>query len=337
MKQNRHILLFEKFLRNEASKDEIQELIVWLKDSPSSDEWLDEEWENTSSDMDEQLQKALYAKIEAQTTAQTPQRKSVKLTFPRVARWAAIFLMPIISGISVYLISEKRLVPEGDLKILVDKGQKVSAILPDGSKVWVNSASRLSYGNHYNEKDRILELEGEAYFEVKPDKKRPFIVRTKNFSVKALGTSFNVKSYNNETIQSALLVKGRVEVSTPFAATILNPNERIILNTKSKTMVKEVATDVNSTTCWMKNELSFDGETLESIVSTLERRYNVEIEFASESLKKYHFTGTIGNTNLQSILQILSFTSPITYEMNGTTIVLKEDKHEKIYFEKATK
>ncbi len=88
---------------------------------------------------------------------------------------------------------------------------------------------------------------------------------------------------------------------------------------------------------WKYNELTFNGETFESIAHTLERYYNTRIIFESESLKKYRFTGTPGNTSLESILQILSLTSPLTYEVKDSVIVLRENMKEKAYYEKALK
>lgn len=342
MEKNIYMLLFEKFLKREATNEEIQILIEWLKAGNSSDEWLNDSWNGSDMNMDVKLQKAIYAKIRTEIATDEPNITkrvfhSKPSLFNRMAKWAAIFLMPLVSGVSVYFFMQPKPVEKGNLEILVEKGQKAAAVLPDGSKVWVNSDSKLCYGGHFNEKDRVLELNGEAYFEVKPDKTRPFIVKTKNFSVKALGTAFNVKSYDGDIQQSALLVKGKVEVSTPNASTILNPKERLLMDVGSKSIKKEVVGDVSTYTCWRENEISFDAETFDNIAATLERRYNVHIDFASNSLKKYRFTGTVGNTNLQSMLQILSLTSPLVYEVRGTSILLKENLKEKAYFEKAIK
>lgn len=172
-----------------------------------------------------------------------------------------------------------------DMIVSVEKGQKANVVLPDGSKVWVNSDSRLIYGSRFTSKERILELEGEAYFEVAPDKDRPFIVETNDLAVRALGTSFNVKSYEEEKDISTVLMTGKVEVSSSYDRLVLNPNERIVFDKQTGHMEKSSVENAEEYINWKFNELTFKGETFENIVHTLERYYNTRIVFESESLK----------------------------------------------------
>ena len=107
-------------------------------------------------------------------------------------QWAAIFLLPVLSAFTVYYFTQR---PQRNLQptvITAQKGEKAEVVLPDGSNVWINSGSTRTYDRHFNGKERSVYLQGEAYFEVTENKKRPFIVHTKHITVQALGTSFNV-------------------------------------------------------------------------------------------------------------------------------------------------
>lgn len=341
MEKTDYIQLFDKFLQKQATQEEVQTLIQWLKSEGSFQDWAEEEWDMASSTMDARLQQKLLGQIKEKIGREKVEELSAKENKQRslyswVTRVAAVAILLLLTGLSVYYYAMNQLVME-DMIVSVEKGQKANVVLPDGSKVWVNSDSKLSYGSRFNQKERVLSLEGEAYFEVTPDKDRPFIVETKEMAVRALGTSFNVKSYEEEKDASTVLRTGKVEVTTDSDCLVLNPNERIVFNKQTRHMEKSGVDNAVDYINWKYNELTFNGETFESIAHTLERYYNTRIVFESESLKKYRFTGTPGNTSLESILQILSLTSPLTYEVKDSVIVLRENMKEKAYYEKALK
>lgn len=340
MEKQDYIQLFDKFLLKQASPEEVQILIQWLKSEGSFQDWMDEEWDAASSGMDTDLQQKLLGQIKKKISLETQQaplkRNKYRTIYLWTARIASVVILLLLTGISVYRYAMEQQKMQ-DMIVSVEKGQKANVVLPDGSKVWVNSDSRLIYGSRFTSKERILELEGEAYFEVAPDKDRPFIVETKNISVKALGTSFDVKSYKEDNWVSAVLMTGKVEVWSENEKLILEPNQRILFDKSTGKMEKSRVTDATDFSGWMYNTLSFEAETFENIVQTLQRLYNTKIVFESESLKKYRFTGSPGNTSLESILQILSLTSPLSYEVKDSVIVLRENKKEKAWYEKALK
>lgn len=340
MEKTDYIKLFDKFLLKQASAEEIQQLIQWLKSDGSFQDWTNEEWDAASSEMDTKLQRKLLGqikdKINQDHTIQLPVKSKSHRLYLWAGRVASIVLLVLLTGISVYYYSTGRQDLQ-DMIVSVEKGQKANVVLPDGSKVWVNSDSKLSYGSRFNQKERVLSLEGEAYFEVAPDKDRPFIVETNEMAVRALGTSFNVKSYEDENSASTVLRTGRVEVTTNSDCLILNPNEKIVFNKQTGHVQKSSIDNAVDYINWKYNELTFNGETFENIAYTLERYYNTRIIFESESLKKYRFTGTPGNTSLESILQILSLTSPLSYEVKDSVIILRENMKQKAYYEKALK
>ena len=341
MEKTDYIQLFDKFLLKQASAEEIQVLIQWLKSEGSFQDWADEEWNAAASEMDTKLQRQLFGQIKEKISQIDRTCLPEKENRPRKfylwsARVASVILLLLMTGLSVHYYTMSQMIMP-DMIVSVEKGQKANVVLPDGSKVWVNSDSQLSYGSRFNQKERVLSLEGGAYFEVTPDKDRPFIVETDELAVRALGTSFNVKSYEEEKDASTVLMTGKVEVTSDYDRLVLNPNERIVFNKQTGHMEKSTVENTGDYINWKYNALTFNGETFENIVHTLERYYNTRIVFESETLKKYRFTGTPGNTSLESILQILSLTSPLSYEVRDSMIILRENVKQKAYYEKALK
>lgn len=337
MKNNHYILLFDKFLQKQATSQEVRQLIGWLKNEATFGTWADAEWEAASSEINPELRRQLFRQIQAKIQPQPQTAPAPRRRFPvGLMRAAATLLLMLATGLSIYLYTVRQLTMP-DMIVAVEKGQKATVTLPDGSKVWVNSDSRLTYGSRFNAKERILQLEGEAYFEVTPDKDRPFIVETNHLSVEALGTSFDVKSYEEEDHISTVLMTGKVKVESQKDCMLLEPNEKITFNKTTGSMRKSTLEDAVGYADWKFNLLSFQAETFEQIVHTLQRYYNTRIVFESESLKKYRFTGSIGNTSLESVLQILSLTSPLTYEVRDSVILLRENVKQKAYYENALK
>jgi len=341
MEKTYYIQLFEKFLQKQASPDEVKILIEWLKKEKLFQDWLDEEWNMASPQMDMALQRKLLMQIKEEIgqehEVQLPAGKNkIHKFFSYTLRIASIIILMLITGFGVYNYTRNELIMP-DMIVSVEKGQKANITLPDGSQVWVNSDSRLSYGSRFNRKERVLSLKGEAYFEVARDEKRPFIVETNDLAVRALGTSFNVKSYEEENHVSTILMTGKVEVSTKEDRVILDPSERVIYDKQTGLMTKTSVENAHNFVNWKFNTLTFNGETFENIVYTLERYYNTRIVFESESLKKYRFTGTPGNTSLESILHIFSLTSPLSYQVKDSVIILRENMEQKAYYEKALK
>lgn len=337
MRNSDYIHLFDKFLQKQATPEEVRQLIEWLKKDAAFSSWADAEWETASSEMNPELRQRLFRqiqeKIQPGAKAVPMRRRTVYAGFRQIA---ATLLLMLATGLGIYFYTVRQLAMP-DMVVAVEKGQKASVTLPDGSRVWVNSDSRLTYGSRFNAKERILQLEGEAYFEVTPDKDRPFIVETNRLSVQALGTSFDVKNYEEEDQISTVLMTGKVKVESEKDCIFLEPNEKVTFNKTTGSMRKSTIEDAGGYADWKFNLLSFRAETFERIVHTLERHYNTRIVFESESLKKYRFTGSIGNTSLESVLQILSLTSPLAYEVKDSLIVLRENIKQKAYYENALK
>lgn len=195
--------------------------------------------------------------------------------------------------------------------------------LADGSKVWMGACSRLKYPVSFSGKTREVYLEGEAFFDVAKDPERPFIVKTKDFSVKALGTSFNVMNYPDDDFSHTTLKTGKVEVDAGIQKVILMPGTQMFYENEY-IEVKEV--DVDVYTAWMGDVFKFDKENIDVILRKLARWYDVHIFYTSESLKNYHFKGTLPKyTDIQDVLGLLEQTTDIKFEIKGNTVIVKKD------------
>ena len=223
-------------------------------------------------------------------------------------------------------MSNDKVVAGPPLIVAVERGQKANITLPDGSKAWLNSQSKLTYSADYNVENRKLQLDGEAYFEVAHNPEKPFIVESNDIEIVALGTAFGVKAYNEDNIISSILMHGKVRVTTPDGASILLPNERIIYDKTARKKSQSKVANATDFTGWIHNELRFENESLEEIAKNIQRIYNIEIIFASEKLKNQHYTGTVNNNSLENVLNIITLTSPVSFEIDGQKVTFYENK-----------
>ena len=206
--------------------------------------------------------------------------------------------------------------------IIVPRGGEYSLALADGTRIKINSDSKLTFPHRFMGEERRVRLEGEALFDVVKDKEHPFIVKTDDMEVEALGTTFNVKAYEDDARIIATLFSGSVRVSAGRYNVILSPDEGAIWRRKSGKLAVRKLDNSNYAKMWRDNELVFSGETLEEIAVILNRMYNVQIVFKSDEIKKFRFTGVICNNSLDNIIELISLTSPITYKTVGDTIEL---------------
>lgn len=210
-------------------------------------------------------------------------------------------------------------------KVLVDKGQRASILLPDGTRVWLNSHTELTYNGDYGKKNREVVLSGEGYFEVAKDSVSPFIVKAGEMKIEALGTAFNVKAYAEDRESTATLFEGKVRTSVGENEVLLKPNESVCVNKVSRKMAVS-AEFADYARMWKDNELVFRGETMEEVAVMLDRLYNVKVQFASERVKHYRFSGVIKNNSLENVVELISLTAPIVYRKVSGNVVIDERK-----------
>ena len=202
-------------------------------------------------------------------------------------------------------------------EVICPAGQIAELVLSDGTKVWLNAESRISYPSHFETKQRSVQLTGEAFFEVKKDAGKPFSVKTQSMNIKVLGTSFNVNAYEKDQIERITLVEGKVELQNKSGARITEmfPGQLATYDRKNR-KIRFSEVDTRFFSSWKEGKMTFFNEPLEMIVIKLERWYNVKFTFASEEIKSFRFSGTILKYKpIDQVLQIVKLSSPIDYEI----------------------
>ncbi|WP_343744420.1 FecR domain-containing protein [Chitinophaga sp.] len=227
-------------------------------------------------------------------------------------------------------------VPSGEV-LATAKGIRSQLMLPDGSHVWLNAGSKLNYPKSFVAgQPRIVELEGEAFFDVATNANWPFQVKTKAFTILVLGTSFNVRAYPEEDSAVTSLVNGSVEVQLDKDGkqkVMLHPNEKLTvpsnlltsqINTAAteeskptiriyKQQLTQVHDSLVSETAWVKNKLAFKHLELDKVTALLEQWYGVEIGFHDQQKKQLYFTGVFETNSLDAVLEALTSTGSFTY------------------------
>lgn len=200
------------------------------------------------------------------------------------------------------------------------RGETYQINLPDGSQVWLNAASSITYASNFsNQKVRKVIFEGEGYFEVKKDKSRPFIVESSGQQIEVLGTHFNLNTYPEEHEKKTTLLEGRVAVKLPgiSQSTILNPGEQSV-NSDNRILTREV--DVEDVVAWKDGEFVFNGDDFRSMMLAIGRWYNVEISFdymPKDAAVEMHFSK---NRDLKEVLKRMESVGNIKFKIQGRRI-----------------
>ena len=198
-------------------------------------------------------------------------------------------------------------------------------VLSDGTKVWINSESELKYPVHFNQKQRVVELTGEAFFKVKSDPDKPFIVKTNGVYTKVLGTEFNVSSYPNEEL-NITLVEGSIALNQDNSdeSILLKPGE----NANQKIGEKDITVskvDVNKYIAWRNGYFYFQKERLEDILLKLERWYDFKVFYQNQGVKDYRFKMRADrDQEFKDIVSRLEQTGRISMEINGNIIIVSD-------------
>ena len=368
-------VLLSKKLSNEASSEELQELQSILLSNPDlhhKAEMHTEMWEqgsinNIAGSEAAYMRHMMKHKDEFFVEENSEVANSDDTIFEakrgffhtlflnkRLTVFSLLTFLILTTG-TIYLFSQKRgtklPTDQGISSIVTKNGNRSKVVLPDGSQVWLNAGSNLDYNNStFNNELREVSLDGEAYFDVTKNPDKPFIIHTKKMDIKVLGTVFNVRSYNNEKITEAALIKGSIEVTLKDRKDqkiILKPNEKIsIANEDSKAELKQnkiILPKTNTTPvpqivvkelkpnptyniigeiAWTQNKLYFEDESLEDIGLRMERWFGKKVTIANESLKNVHYTGNFENETLEEVLLYLKLSRTFNFRLGNDNVVI---------------
>ncbi len=204
--------------------------------------------------------------------------------------------------------------------LVTPKSKVFSIVLADGTKVWLNASSAIKYPTQFTSDVRNVYLTGEAFFEVAKDASKPFIVSTKNMSVEALGTAFNVMAYPDDEVTEATLVKGGVAVKTSKNELILEPGNQARFNKITENLQKRLI-NVELFTSWKDGKYIFEYENLETVLTKISRWYDVDVSYLQKDVKKIHFSGTLFKySDIKQTLHIIELATNAKIDLVNNSI-----------------
>ncbi|MCY4779622.1 FecR family protein [Sphingobacterium sp. UT-1RO-CII-1] len=199
------------------------------------------------------------------------------------------------------------------------RGGQYMVNLPDGSKVWLNAESSLSFPNTFNPNERRVTLNGEAYFDIAKNKKAPFIVSVDDMQIEVLGTKFNVDAYKDSPRISTTLVEGSVKVSQGMQNIVLEPNQQSSWDKRSKKFsIQDI--DTKLSTAWKNGYFIFENTNIKTIMSQLSRWYDIEVEYLGDISKKEYTGSILKRSTIQEVLNMLELTGTIEFKITGRRV-----------------
>lgn len=206
--------------------------------------------------------------------------------------------------------------------ISTPKGGHYQVVLSDGSKVWLNAASSLRFPLSFTASTRTVSISGEAYFEIAPDVKQPFIVKSGNTNVEVLGTHFNINAYSDRKNIRTTLVEGSVRIIEGNKSIVLKPGEQAISDQQTKE-IKVRAVNVGAVLAWKNGLFYFDNTNIKEIMNEISRWYNINVVYTAKDLSNKDYNGTISRySNIDSVLERLSLTGTVRFKIEGRTVVV---------------
>lgn len=293
--------LLMKYIKGETTPEEREKVVRWLDEDP--------EHIHQYHSLRKLYDISLWSPIEEsqQEEKQTRTLKPVWIEFLKVA---AVILITFLGTKAFFDWKED---PVKMQTVIVPAGQRAELLLADGTKVWLNSRSKLKFPDRFQKDARNVELDGEGYFEVTHKEEAPFTVHTSRYDVKVLGTEFNVKAYNSKNQFEASLLKGSVEVSNMNKSQVvrLRPDEQVISD--GSQLIRSVILDKNYFR-WKEGLLCLDDESIGGLIDKLELYYDVKIIVQQASLMKYHYSGKFRiSDGVEHVLKVLQLKHKFTY------------------------
>lgn len=226
-----------------------------------------------------------------------------------------------------------------DYTLKVPFGKKLAIVLSDGTKVYLNSGSSLQYSSTFNNsKQRGVTLNGEAYFDVVKDKKKPFVVKTSSMFIRVLGTKFSVSAYKEDKVNAVLLEQGSLAVNKSPGFSEVSKDKTLILSPGERVMFKKTEKDeknnffkekvslskVYDAISWKNKEIAFEDDSFATIIKRIERHFNVKIVCKNDKINNVKFTGKFNKQNVFDFLNAFKVHTPFEYYVKDNTIIIKK-------------
>ncbi|MFR9513374.1 MAG: FecR family protein [Rikenellaceae bacterium] len=311
--ESRSKKILKYILESDLITTDMKRWLTSSKDAEVKDMLLREYWDEAPNQIATDRRGRILKKLHDAIT-----REKRRATFGLFGRIAATILIGGLVFSGGYLSSRLTQNNDKTFHLITSQSSKGEFTLPDGTTVWLNSDSHLTYNSTFGQDNRSVSLEGEAYFDVTKDKDNPFRVTLNDIDVVVLGTQFNSRSYSDEDFTEVVLVEGSVQVQIDNENLVtLKPNDKFTLNRTTNSSETE-QTNAHNYTTWFNKSLLFESCSLEDILLQIERWYNVDIEVApgvdltrQMSLKIYH--EPVGD-----ILRVISTINNLKYYYNNS-------------------
>jgi len=238
----------------------------------------------------------------------------------KMLRYVAFFILLMAMPVVFFFGKKQGFSSDSFTTISCAPGDKTTVVLPDSSKVYLNSGSKLIFNNNFNEGERQVFLNGEAFFSVTKDKSSPFIVKAGEIEVEVMGTEFNLKAYPEENKISATLVEGSLRVSSKNRSAVIKPNQKLVYEKDSQSMKIQLLADTTPETEWKEGRLVFRNESLADLELKLERWFDVDIDFADDEVKTKRFTGILERESILEAVSYFGYSKYVGYTIKGNDI-----------------
>jgi ferric-dicitrate binding protein FerR (iron transport regulator) len=331
-------VLISKHLSGEASPKENQAFRHWLNSNSQNKEDFNKialSYQLSKGTTVDNQKSRVLSRIKQRIDSDSEKRidKNQDTKHEGLKSWISIAasILVFLSVGALYFLnsenSEVQLIPVEQVVLKSNPaGQKSKVFLPDGSIVWLNSESSISYEGEFNDSTRHVHLTGEAYFEVKKDHDRPFVVYSGTISTTALGTAFNVNAFDEKKITVSLTQgKVNVESSDPSGikqGLIILPGEGAVYNSEMDDAFSKIVIDPTKVMMWRDGLLFLENSTLTETITKLERWYGVKIIINNRPKDKWSANGLFDNEYLDNVLHSLSFSQAFDYEIKGKQVYM---------------
>ncbi|MFN8206552.1 MAG: FecR domain-containing protein [Bacteroidales bacterium] len=334
MNQNLNNDLIANLLKDKLSPREQEEVQDYLNREVPEEElhaFLGEYWERlegtpgNASEFDaEKSLNAIHKQLNVSSLKSNTHRFGIPKIQKRWMRVAAVIIPFVLVAGLAYMLTIRFGVRE--ITVQSPGNQRMQAILPDGSTVWLNAGSRLDYSSRFGKKLREVNLKGEAFFAVQPDADHPFIVHASEVRIRVLGTRFNLLAYPGENAIETTLESGKIEYSDPHNPPIdIVPGQQVVFTPSDKKVtVREVNSEQISS--WHNNQLKFRNDSLGFVLRKMEHWYGCRFKVPDTDLLSLHFTATIQNESIEQVLDLLSESIDITYKRDGNLITIRKKR-----------
>lgn len=322
--------LIIKYLNETATHQEKEQLLEWLKSGEENKKLfrdVQQIWLASDNTLQKEAEIAkAYLRFKENVQTYERGRKST-FRLPLFRTVAAASVIIAIFSLGGFFIGKHSVSPQLQVQtlhnVIIGKDSKGSITLPDGTEVWLNSESKLTYPENFAKEARVVQLEGEGYFNVVKNTKVPFYVETNEMKVNVLGTQFDMKNYPNRESMETTLLSGKVEVHFKDMDTgiVLKPNQKISIHKASgKHDIKEL--DARKQIVWINNQLAFSNEKLSDILHGIGFWYGLDIVYEGRVDLNQKLSLTIRKETKEEIFNLLSLIAPITYKIETERIIV---------------